>query len=136
RRVPDRSVERRLVALRHAAGIMLVDSASGDAGFVAPAAEALAPADPLPEIAAADLSAGLIRAGILRDGCLLVRGLVARDDALALAGEIDRAFAERDRGEAGGTMAPGYYEEFRPADRYGGEVFGRPWIKQGGGLLA
>jgi hypothetical protein len=33
-------------------------------------------------------------------------------------------------------MTPGYYEEFRPTARYGGEVFGRPWIKQGGGLLA
>jgi hypothetical protein len=133
---PDRKVERRLVALRHAAGIHLVDAASGEAGFVVPATDDLPPADPLPEIAAADLSAGLIRAGILRDGCLLVRGLVARDQALALAGEIVRAFAERDRGEAGGAIAPGYYEEFRPAARYGGEVFGRPWIKQGGGLLA
>ena len=136
RRAPDRSMERRLVALRHAAGIHLIDGASQDAGFVEPATGDLAPADPLPEIAAADLSAGLIRAGILRDGCLLVRGLVERDDALALAGEIDRAFAERDRGEAGAAMDPGYYEEFHPAARYGGEVFGRPWIKQGGGLLA
>jgi hypothetical protein len=136
RRAPDRTVERRLVALRHAAGIHLIDAASGDAVFVEPATQALAAAEPLPEIAAADLSAGLIRAGIVRDGCLLVRGLVAREDALALAGEIDRAFAARDRGEAGGTTAPGYYEEFRPTARYGGEVFGRPWIKQGGGLLA
>jgi hypothetical protein len=136
RRAPDHRVERRLVALRHAAGIHLIDGASGDAAFAAPAVEALGPAEPLPEIAAADLSAELIRAGILRDGCLLVRGLVAREDAMALAGEIDRAFAERDRGEAGETMTPGYYEEFRPTARYGGEVFGRPWIKQGGGLLA
>jgi hypothetical protein len=136
RHAPDAGQERRLVALRHAAGIHLVDDASGKAEFVAPATGELGPADPLPEIAAGDLSAGLIRAGILRDGCLLVRGLVARDDALALAEQIDRAFAERDRGEAGGAIAPGYYEEFRPAARYGGEVFGRPWIKQGGGLLA
>jgi hypothetical protein len=136
RSAPDRDVERRLVALRHAAGIRLIDGASGKAAFAAPAVKALGPADPLPEIAAADLSAGLIRAGILRDGCLLVRGLVARNDALALAAEIDRAFAERDRGEDGGVIAPGYYEEFRPAARFGGEVYGRPWIKQGGGLLA
>jgi hypothetical protein len=136
RRASDRSVERRLMALRHAAGIHLIDSATGSAEFVAPATQDLAPADPLPEIAASDLSAALIRAGILRDGCLLVRGLVAREDALALAADIDRAFAERDGVETGGLVAPGYYEEFRPTARYGGEVYGRPWIKQGGGLLA
>jgi hypothetical protein len=132
----DLETERRLVLLRHLAGIRLVEQASGQANFIEPDADALpagTPAgDALPEAPASELTAGLIRAGILRDGCLLVRGLVARNDALALAAEIDRAFAERDRG----VIAPGYYEEFRPAARFGGEVYGRPWIKQGGGLLA
>jgi hypothetical protein len=77
----------------------------------------------------------VIRAGILRDGCLLVRGLVDRDAALELARDIDRAFIERERHAAGSEAAEGYYEEFEPHERYG-SVFGRSWIEQGGGVLA
>lgn len=133
----DADARRRLLRLRHLAGIRLVQAAAAgdEAPRFADADTAGLPAgDPLPEIAPGALSAGLIRAGILRDGCLLVRGLVGRDDALALAAEIDRAFAERERVAPTGT-APGYYEEFRPRPPYG-DVVGRTWIKQGGGLLA
>jgi hypothetical protein len=133
---PDRETERRLVRLRHLAGIRLVDEAPADPCFVDPDVAGLGPADPLPEIAGGDLTPGLIRAGILRDGCLLVRGLVTPDAALALAGQIDRGFDERERQDSGdGAAAPGYYEEFRPRANYG-DVVGRGWIKQGGGLLA
>jgi hypothetical protein len=132
---PSRDTERRLVRLRHDAGIRLVEEAPGDAEFAAPDADALPPGDPLPELTPEQLTPGLIRAGILRDGCVLVRGLVPREAALALASEIDRAFAERERHDAGGAPAPGYYEEFVPRDDSGEPVV-RPWIKTGGGLLA
>ena len=89
----------------------------------------------MPEIAASELTPGLLRAGILRDGCLLVRGLVPREPALELARRIDRAFGERERHDAGRRIAEGFYEEFRPHSRYG-DVVGRTWIQQGGGLLA
>jgi hypothetical protein len=131
----SRETERRLIALRHLAGMRLVDDASGRAEFAAPERERLPAADPLPEIAAADVTAGLIRAGILRDGCLLVRGLVGRDDAVELASGIDRAFGQRERHDAGRSVTEGYYEEFQPSSRYG-PVVGRGWIEQGGGLLA
>jgi uncharacterized small protein (DUF1192 family) len=136
---PDLETERRLVLLRHLAGIRLVEQASGQASFIEPDADALPAGTPaggaLPEAPASELTAGLIRAGILRDGCLLVRGLVPREAALHLAAEIDRAFAERERQDAGQAAAPGYYEEFPPQARYG-DVVGRGWIEQGGGLLA
>ena len=76
------------------------------------------------------------RAAILRDGCLLVRGLVEPGAAHAFARQIDRAFDERERHDTGGRAKPGFYEEFEPAERYGGEVLGRAWIKEGGGVLA
>jgi hypothetical protein len=132
---PDRETERRLVRLRHLAGIRLIDDAPGDPQFVEPHTGGLPAADPLPEIAAADLTPGLLRAGILRDGCLLARGLVPREQALRLAKQIDRAFDERERHEDGASAAEGYYEEFAPHSRFGA-VVGRGWIEQGGGLLA
>jgi hypothetical protein len=132
---PDRETERRLVRLRHLAGIRLVDAAAPDVRFAAPDDSGLPVGHPLPEIPAADLTPGLIRGGILRDGCLLVRGLVDRDRALTMAKRIDRAFAQRERLDAGRSAHPGYYEEFQPHSRYG-PVVGRGWIEQGGGLLA
>jgi hypothetical protein len=134
---PSRETERRLVRLRHLAGIRLIENAGGDPSFVTPDPERLPAADPLPEIPAAEVTPGLLRAGILRDGCLLVRGLVPREHALDLAEQIDRGFDLRERhGSTGaGSAAEGYYEEFQPRARFGA-VVGRGWIELGGGLLA
>lgn len=132
---PDRETERRLVHLRHLAGIRLVDAASNGAQFADAGSQQLPAAEPLPEFTGDELTPEIVRAGILRDGCVLVRGLVPRDKARGLAERIESAFDERERQEAGGSAALGYYEEFRPQPRFG-EVAGRSWIKMGGGLLA
>jgi hypothetical protein len=131
----DRDHERRLLRLRHLAGIKLIDGAPGDPRFCAPAEEAVPEAGIVPEVPAGELRAGLLRAAILRHGCLLVRGLVAREPAGTFAAEIDRAYEQRTRRKAGRRPTPGYYEEFEPAERFG-PVQGRGWIEAGGGLLA
>ena len=131
----DPAARRRLLWLRHLAGIRMLRAAPGGARHVEPDAGALPEADGLPEIAAADVTPELLRAGILRDGALLVRGLVDRDDALELAAMIDRGFAERDAEEAGDRAADGFYEELVPEPPYEKYV-GRDWIKAGGGMLA
>ena len=126
RAAPDRETERRLLWLRHYAGVRRVNAHGNGAGYAAPEGGAL-PAPRLPEIAAADVTPGLVRAGILRDGCLLVRGLVDRDAALRFAGQIDRAFAAR----AGEAPAEGYYEEFEPGPPV--DLTGeRSWVTDGG----
>ena len=131
----DRDAERRLLELRHLAGIALLREPRGAPDFPVPDTAALPPAEQLPEFSSEQLTPGLLRAAILRDGCMLVRGLVAREDALRFADQIDRAFVERDRVDAGQNAAAGYYEPFHPDDAFG-EVEGRDWIKQGGGVLA
>src|SRR4051812_24251872 len=85
----DRDAKRRLVYLRHQAGIRLLDEGDRQPEHPAPDNEALPAADLLPEISPEQLTPGLLRAGILRDGCVVVRGLVSRDDALAFATQID-----------------------------------------------
>jgi hypothetical protein len=128
----DHDKERRLLALRHEAATALLAGGASDAEFPPPDTAALPEADGLPEFTRDQVTPALLRAAILRDGCLLVRGLVDRDVALRFAAQIDRSFAERERHPGG---EPGYYEPFSPDDRYG-EVEGRDWIKQGGGVLA
>jgi hypothetical protein len=132
---PSRDTERRLLKLRHVAGIHVYDTDWGDTDFAAPNAELLPGGDELPEFRPSDLSAELMRAAILRDGCVLVRGLVDRDAALHLGQQIDRAFEVRAQNGGGRRANKGYYEKFEPDVRYG-EVSGRDWIEQGGGLLA
>jgi hypothetical protein len=132
----DPALERRLLWLRHLAGVRELDRERPRPRYAAPDASALPKFDgALPEIPAFALTPGLLRAGILRDGCLLVRGLVARDAAQAFAAEIERSFGERDRFDDCGLAVPGLYEEFTPQGRFD-PYLGRPWIKMGGGVYA
>jgi hypothetical protein len=131
----DPAIERRLLRLRHIAGRRALDAARSRPPYAEPEFARLPAAPPLPEIAAADLTPGLLRAGILRDGCLLVRGLIGREAALDFAAAIDRSFAERERHDDGGDATDGWYEEFAPHPRFL-PVTERPWIKEGGGVLA
>jgi hypothetical protein len=125
----DPATDRRLLRLRHLAGIRAIDENGGAPDFAAPDAGRLPAAEGVPELSPADLTPGVLRAAILRDGCLLVRGLVERDAALAFADRIDAGFADRVAG------AGRLYEEFVPDARFG-PVVGRGWIEDGGGLLA
>ncbi len=131
-----RERERRLLWLRHLAGIRHLDTPRPEPQHPAPDDGGLPAFDGgLPEIAADVLTPELLRAGILRDGCVLVRGLVPSGEALAFAAQIDRAFEERERHDSGEPVAEGYYEEFTPHTRFD-PYLGRPWIKMGGGVYA
>jgi hypothetical protein len=90
----------------------LAGSGTGDAEFPEPDLDALANAggEGIAEVEAAALTPGLVRAAILRDGALIVRGAIPRDEALAFADNVATAVAAR---EAHGGE-PGYYEEFEP----------------------
>ena len=129
RRRRDRATERRLLRLRHLLGTRALDAPDSSAGYAQPDPGALPAADGLPEFAPADLTPGLVRAAILRDGFVLVRGLADREAALAFGRRIDEAFADRE------AESNRLYEEFTPHERFAG-VGARGWIRSGGGLLA
>lgn len=130
RNAPSLDRERYLLQLRHQLGVRLLDAPEADPHFPVPVPDQL-PNRPLPELAPSELTPELLRAAILRDGCALVRGLAGRTEAVELAGEIDRAYAARESPAAD----PACYEEFQPDARFG-PVMWRPWIREGGGLLA
>ncbi len=137
RSAPDRDVQRRLMALRHIAGIRALGGNGTSPDHPEPEADRLPDEGRLPEFAAHELTPGLVRAAILRDGFILVRGLVDREAAMAFAELIDRAFVERENFIAGQPAAEGYYEEFLPGNAdYKEALSVRPWIREGGGVLA
>jgi hypothetical protein len=131
----DLEADRRIIRLRHLAGIQLLDRAPADPQFAAPDADVLPNGGGPVEIGPEELTPELLRAAILRDGCLLVRGLVGREEALRLAEEIDRAFDARTALSAGSSAAAGYYEEFEPDPSFH-QLIKRDWIEAGGGVLA
>jgi hypothetical protein len=131
----DRERERLLIRLRHRAGIKLLAEAEGRPDQPAPGGDLPSPnGSSLPDIAPADLSPELLRAGMLRDGCLIVRGLVPREEALRMAADIDRAFEERATIHDGGSVKDPYYEEFDPDSGF--SLAERQWVRDGGGVLA
>jgi len=127
--------EREILRLRYLEGLRILEERDGSTPeHPSPAVDALPAGAPLPDLRLADVTPQVLRAGILRDGCLLVRGLVDSGRAESFGAEIDRAFAERERHDTDGSGDPAYYEPFRPDAGF--EVPARPWIKEGGGVLA
>ena len=123
--------------LRHFAGVRMLGGNGHRPGSPQPDHAGLPPAGSLPEFTPDELTPELLRAAILRDGCVLVRGLVDRDAALDFAAQIDRSFAERERFVLEqGEPEPGYYEEFAPVLGHEFQPGQRAWIREGGGVLA
>jgi hypothetical protein len=133
REQPSGDAERRVLHLRNLAGLRLMESAGSSAGHPDPDFAELPDGDRLPEIDAADVTPELLRAGI-RHGCLLVRGLVPRSDAVYFAQEIERSYSERDLHNDQKPFNDRYYCEFEPDPRRRQDM-ARGWIKAGGGLL-
>lgn len=128
-RDPDN--ERRLLELRHRAGKVLT-AAPTEVEGAGPDFEALPDDGSLPEIRPGDLTPELLRAGILRDGCLLVRGLIDPGDAAILVEEIDAALAARDAHAAGDSGEPAQYEEFVGDEEDKAGLMARQWVSGGG----
>jgi hypothetical protein len=131
---PDRNHRAR--ELRHLVGRLLVGRDSSSPEYPEPAVDALPQGSNLIEVGQGDLTPGLVRAAILGHGCLLVRGLIDADQALAMAKDIDLAFEARSALAGDGSAPEGYYEEFEPEPPYGFRVGERSWVEMGGGVLA
>jgi hypothetical protein len=113
----DPQIERRLVGLRHRAGLELTGRPPADLEYAAPAIDSLANGSGVPEVAPDELTPGVLRAAILRSGCLLVRGLVDPGQADRLAEGIDRAFEARDERQSDRPNLR-YYQRFKPAPKF------------------
>jgi hypothetical protein len=135
RRRSSHDRERRLLHLRNLAGIRLIEAPPQRPAHPEPDFAALPESGELLEITPAQLTPELLRAGILRQGCLLVRGLIPRASASRFAKQIERSFEQRERHDSGQRFNDGYFSGFTPDPRYGEEVSPN-WIKSGGGLLA
>lgn len=131
---PASEQERVLLHLRNLLAIRRLENGVPGRGYPEPDYGAL-PDGLLIEIDGATLNPAVLRAGILKGGCVLVRGLVDRDSAQRLAEQIDRCFIERARHDADRPFNERYYVPFEHDPRRGVRLL-REWIKEGGGVLA
>jgi hypothetical protein len=131
RRDPIR--ERRILRLRHLAGIEMTNNGAAPAGYPEPAFESL-PGGGLPEVTATKMTPELLRAAVLRNGGLLVRGLIDTAEANRLADRIDRAFEAREAKLAGDEPEPGYYSPFVPESGF--SLSTRGWVTNASGIWA
>src|SRR5947209_13510677 len=126
--------ERMLLRLRNLLAILRLERPAPDRGHPAPDYEGL-PSGPLIEIEPSRLTPGVLRAGILRHGCVLVRGLLDENRAGQLAQEIERCFQERRRYDAGKSFLERYYAPFEHDPRHGIGLL-RDWVAMAGGVFA
>jgi hypothetical protein len=114
----------------------LLEDPPTDPSHPEPAAEVPAP-DPeskLPEITPSELTPELLRAAMLENGALLIRGLMDPAKAERMAADIDHSFDVRKQAQAGTPDPDGYYDELEPEPPF---IIGeRSWIEEGGGVLA
>jgi hypothetical protein len=97
RRKPQ--LERRLVRVRYEAYAELDGTAP--APRPEPEERDLERVEGVPAVEAAELTPAILRHAILDSGCLLVRGLIAPEEAERLIGGIDRTLAAREAYEQG-----------------------------------
>jgi len=128
----DFEIEVRLVQLRHDAFESLPQS-NGLADWP-PTAPDLFPDVELPEVAPKDFTAATLRSGILRHGCLVVRGLVPDARVRQLRNDIEAtmtAFESRER-DAKTNPSPWFAPFETGPDCTLKQV--RPWVTGGGGV--
>jgi len=134
RKARDPQIERRLVGLRHRAGLELAGRPSADLSYPAPDFDLLSNGSGVPEVGPDELTPGLLRAAILRRGSLLIRGLVDPGQAARLVDGIDLAFEAREHQASGEPANSVYYDVLKSDPRFnlGGQ---RGWVaKDAGGL--
>ena len=133
----ERSVEleRRLLQLRHLAGIALVGAPLAHRPLTpSPAFDLIDDDAPVPETTPENLTPELLRAAILKKGCLIVRGLVDPDRALAFGDGIEESLAAREAQEPTDLSEDGWFEFFQAQEPHSLEA--RAWVTDAGGIWA
>ena len=130
----ETEIEVRLVELRHAAAALLKPSKGSRAWPPKTRDRFRGVIDP-PEITAGELTPEVLRSGIFRHGCILVRGLVPHARVEELIDDIERSFAAHDSHvvDPSSLGRSPWCVPFEPGPGY---IIPREWGRAGGGVLA
>ena len=134
----DVIIEREIIAMRHRAGAEMVEAGDQNPSHPDPVADyEFRLEDKVPTVTPGELTPEILRAAILKYGCLKVTGVMDEATARSLADDIDHAFAIRQRlSEAKEVDPTRIYEEFEPNEPYQVQYVERHWVALAGGVLA
>jgi len=135
---PSVHTERQLVHMRHQAFVSRDHSHDASPNWPPPVPNLFADVSGLPEIDASELSVDMLRAGILGQGSLIVRGVLNQTQVDRLASAIPAAMDAYDAHVEGRTTADTepWYHPFVPIDGAGTVTDDdRHWVREGGGVL-
>lgn len=129
----DEAALAELVRARYRAGAALIDAPSEPAPYPDPAHD-LPDQVPgaLPELTADELTPERLRGAVLRDGCVVIRELIARDRAADLNDQVERLYAQHGDLEASTADGGADYELFVPDAEH--QLLERPWVRAAGGV--
>lgn len=131
------TLEREIIAMRHRAGAAMVEAGDRNPSHPEPAEYEFRLEEKVPTVTPEELTPEILRAAILRYGCLKVTGVMDEATAKSLADDIDHAFAIRQRLSDGKDVDPTrIYEEFEPREPYQVQYVERHWVALAGGVLA
>ncbi len=133
----DVELEREIRAMRHRLGAHLVGN-PGNPSFPEPAEDfEFRLTDGVPEVTPEELTAPILRAAILKHGCLRVNSVMDEETAARLAEEIDEAFEVRQKlSDLQPVDFTAIYEEFEPDDPFIVHREERGWVATAGGVFA
>ena len=129
---PDR--ERQILRLRHRAGAALLAADRRPPEYASPAAVPATNGSGLPEVRPEELTAELVRGGMLQNGCLVIRGLISRSEAEGMVEEMEQAFEARERVGENGTDERAYWQRFEPDPPF--VLKDRDWVSSTGSIWA
>lgn len=132
------AIEERLVDLRHE-GFFHVDHSSTIEQWPPPADDLFSDVEGIPEITREELTVDAVRAGVLRHGALIVRGLFDDEQVEVLSKSIRRAVKAFDAHKAGAPAeetTPWYRPLTTRSTLPEMALSHRQWVRTGGGCLA
>jgi len=139
----DPDIERRLVRLRHEAGVTLQPDPGPRPWPVIEPRGRLDTSDGLATISPEELTPETISTGIRNHGCVRIRRMLPEPAVKSLILTIDRAFAGCDSRASGASLAETtpWFETFKLSDRYSRDTKSefmskRPWVRHNGGVWA
>jgi Phytanoyl-CoA dioxygenase (PhyH) len=137
RRAPAPEIEVRLVSARHRT-FVAPPAAAPTGPWPVPVADAFPDIAGLPEVAASELNAELLGAGLQHHGALIVRGLLSPSVAESLLAEIRRAFDAAEAAAAGAPVSETspWYVPFEPGEGYDFGWVERHFSRRVGAVLA
>ena len=127
-------IENQLTQLRHNA-FFAIDHGTPEGSWPQKVADLFNASAVIPEIDATEVDVAKTRSGVFNHGSLIIRNLLSKDQIELLASSVENAFNAFDNvSQSDQTIS--WFSPLKTHKNMGGLDDDRPWVREGGGVLA